>query len=108
MPSETEIEITDQDIAEIEAHFRKYFDCSFTGDGIREALKCVIPRDIQAAQRRGKTTLLVAKLAILSAKFPWRDTGICVLSHTNVAKTEVENLLTAHPTGHNLLRYPHT
>jgi len=73
----------------------------------REALKCINSRDIQAGPGSGKTTVLVAKLAILSTKWTWRDKGICVLSHTNVAKKEVEKRLSFHPTAYDLLAYPH-
>jgi DNA helicase-2/ATP-dependent DNA helicase PcrA len=107
MAAEVEIEITDQDIDEIESYFRKYFDCSFAEKNTRDALKCVNLRDIQAGPGSGKTTVLVAKLAILSNKRLWRDTGICVLSHTNVARKEVETLLASHPTAYRLLSYPH-
>ena len=107
MATEVEIEITDRDIDEVEAHFRRHFDCSFAEKNTREALKCVNSRDIQAGPGSGKTTVLVAKLAILSKKGLRRDTGICVLSHTNVARKEVETRLASHPTAHRLLGYPH-
>jgi len=106
MLTEVEIEITDQDIGEIESYFRKHFNCSFADEESRETLKCINSRDIQAGPGSGKTTLLVAKLAILTTKWTWRDKGICVLSHTNVAKKEVEKRLSLHPTAYDLLGYP--
>jgi DNA helicase II / ATP-dependent DNA helicase PcrA len=97
------IPITIEDIAEI----AQSFDCDFSDTHRQEALQCKICRDIQACPGSGKTTLLVAKLAILSKKWRWKDRGICVLSHTNVARQEVEKRLASHPTAYSLLSYPH-
>lgn len=47
--------------------------------------------DVRACPGSGKTTLLVAKLAILTAKWKARSRGICVLSHTNVARAEIQS-----------------
>jgi len=55
----------------------------------------------------GKTTLLVAKLAILAKKWPHATRGICVLSHTNVAREEIERKLGNTTIGQRLLSYPH-
>ncbi len=107
MLTEVQIKITDQDIDEVELYFRKHFSCSFADEKVRQALKCINSRDIQAGPGSGKTTVLVAKLAVLSTKWTWRDRGICVLSHTNVAKKEVEKRLPFHPTAYDLLDYPH-
>lgn len=63
--------------------------------------------DIQAAPGSGKTTLLGAKLALIAAKWPHSTRGICVLSHTNVAREEIEARLRASPAGERLLSYPH-
>lgn len=52
----------------------------------REIIKCLDSIDIQAFPGSGKTTLLVAKLAILAKKWSFSNKGICVLSHTNVAR----------------------
>ena len=49
--------------------------------------------DVAACPGSGKTTLIVAKLAILARKWPHRSKGICVLSHTNVAREEIERCL---------------
>lgn len=56
----------------------------------RTAIKSLGTRDIVACPGSGKTTALVAKLAILAHR---GVSGICVLSHTNVAKTEIERKL---------------
>ena len=48
---------------------------------------------VQACPGSGKTTTLVAKLAILADRIPNDGRGICVLSHTNVAREEIEKKL---------------
>lgn len=72
-----------------------------------EVLKSNAALDIEACPGSGKTTLLVAKLAILARK--WTDVrmGICVLSHTNVARKEIERRLGNTAEGKRLLSYPH-
>ena len=97
------IEITERDIAEAEGALGVTFD----DEGRREGISCTGTRDIQACPGSGKTTLLVAKLAILARKWTWRDRGICVLSHTNAARHEVEERLLGYPSAHRLLGYPH-
>lgn len=63
--------------------------------------------DVTACPGSGKTTLVVAKLAILARKWKSRTRGICVLSHTNVARREIEERLAGTEVGHLLLGYPH-
>jgi len=63
--------------------------------------------DVQAYPGSGKTTTLIAKLAILAKKWPYTNAGICVLSHTNVAKEEIEDRLGNTEEGGKLLSYPH-
>jgi DNA helicase-2/ATP-dependent DNA helicase PcrA len=63
--------------------------------------------DVQAAPGSGKTTLLGAKLALIADKWPYTRRGVCVLSHTNVARSEIESRLRATPNGAALLSYPH-
>ena len=63
--------------------------------------------DISACPGSGKTTLVVAKLAILAQKWPHRTKGICVLSHTNVAREEIQRRLGRTVVGQRLLGYPH-
>ena len=49
-------------------------------------------RDIKACPGSGKTTVLLAKLSILSNRMPFSDgAGICVLTHTNVAIDEIKS-----------------
>lgn len=64
-------------------------------------------RDINAAPGSGKTTVLAAKLLLLAHKWSYDRRGICVLSHTNVAREEVQKRLAATPGGSRLLAYPH-
>jgi hypothetical protein len=63
--------------------------------------------DVSACPGSGKTTLIVAKLAILALKWPHRTKGICVLSHTNVAREEIQRRLGSTVFGQRLLSYPH-
>lgn len=63
--------------------------------------------DVSACPGSGKTTLIVAKLAILARKWPYRTKGICVLSHTNVAREEIQRRLGSTVIGQRLLGYPH-
>ena len=96
--------ITDDDIAWVE---------SIMGHGIqfdeprRNVIKNLDSVDVQAFPGSGKTTTLVAKLAILAKKWPYSNAGICVLSHTNVAREEIEKRLGNTNEGRKLLSYPH-
>ena len=73
----------------------------------RAFLKCRSTVDVSACPGSGKTTLVVAKLAILARKWPHRTRGICVLSHTNVAREQIESRLGNSVVGQRLLSYPH-
>lgn len=81
--------------------------CDFTSQSQREFLAERSTCDVQAAPGNGKTTLLTAKLALLSRNWTSRQQGVCVISHTNAARTEVEDLLARHPTAARLMSYPH-
>lgn len=63
--------------------------------------------DFEACPGSGKTTLLVAKLAVLAMRWPHRQQGICVLSHTNAARNEISTKLSNSAAGIALTRYPH-
>jgi len=96
-------EITDADIDEV---------CALMGlvdfdAPRREFLKRRTTVDVSACPGSGKTTLIVAKLAILARKWPHRTRGICVLSHTNVARKQIEHRLGRTVVGQSLLSYPH-
>ena len=70
-------------------------------------LKSLETHDIEACPGSGKTTLLVAKLAGLGALWSESRCGLCVLSHTNVARREIEERLGNTAEGQRLLSYPH-
>lgn len=56
-----------------------------------EVIRCNESRDIKACPGSGKTTVLLAKLSILSNRMPFADgSGVCVLTHTNVAIDEIK------------------
>lgn len=76
-------------------------------DPRQQVLKSMEQIDIAACPGSGKTTLLVAKLAILAEKWQYRTRGICVLSHTNAARREIETRLGNTAAGRHLLSYPH-
>jgi len=80
---------------------------SFDDPEQRAFLTCSENAELQAAPGSGKTTLLVAKLCLMAEC--WREPrrGICVLSHTNVARAEVQSRLARQPRGQALLGYPH-
>lgn len=73
----------------------------------RDFLKSDKTLDVEACPGSGKTTLLVAKLAILAKKWIYQTRGICVLSHTNVAREEIAKRLGGTAVGQRLLAYPH-
>lgn len=86
------IEITEEDI--------KYAEKIFLPEGNKfdqkrkKVIKCLESKDIVACPGSGKTTALLAKLAILANKMPLKNNkGICVLTHTNVAIDEITNRL---------------
>ena len=78
--------------------------CDFTDPSQIDFLAKVAPCDVQAAPGNGKTTLLAAKLALLSRNWTSRRRGVCIISHTNAARTEVEELIASHPTAARLMR----
>lgn len=63
--------------------------------------------DVQACPGSGKTTLVGLKLLCLARKWTTSRRGICVLTHTNVARDEILKCISLHPTGHALRSYPH-
>jgi hypothetical protein len=81
--------------------------CDFTGVSQRAFLGSAVSCDVQAAPGNGKTTLLVAKLSLLSRNWLSRSQGVCVISHTNAARLEVEKRLSSHANSSAFLNYPH-
>lgn len=99
-----QIEINDEDIALAESIMEKKVNFNNARISIIKNLDSI---DIQAFPGSGKTTILIAKLAILARKWPYSNSGICVLSHTNVAREEIEERLGNTDIGKKLLMYPH-
>lgn len=81
--------------------------CDFTGESQRVFLGSTVSCNVQAAPGNGKTTLLVAKLSLLSRNWTSRSEGVCVISHTNAARIEVEKRLSSHASSAAFLNYPH-
>lgn len=79
----------------------------FSDDERRKVLLEAGSRDVQAAPGSGKTTLLGVKLVLLAVKWPYTNRGVCVLSHTNVAREEIAGRLRESAVGARLLAYPH-
>lgn len=76
--------------AELDALGQQLGGCDFRGAPQRTFLTASSSCDVQAAPGSGKTTLLVAKLLHLHRRWTNKHSGICVLSHTNAARREVE------------------
>ncbi len=98
------IKITNEDIQWVEGIMggKIHFDSARV-----DVIKNMDSVDIQAFPGSGKTTILVVKLAILARKWPYANSGISVLSHTNVAREEIEERLGSSEVGRKLLSYPH-
>lgn len=73
----------------------------------RAFLRTMATLDVSACPGSGKTTLVVAKLALLAQQWTSRTQGICVLSHTNVGKEEIERRLGGTELGVRVSHYPH-
>lgn len=82
-------------------------DLNFEDDERRAVLLESQCKDINAAPGSGKTTVLAAKLLMLGRKWEAERSGICVLSHTNVARDEIQRRLGTCVEGSRLLAYPH-
>ena len=84
------IDITESDIEYAE---KKLFSEGQNFDDERRAfIKNLEVIDLQAVPGSGKTTALLAKLLILERKLPFtNNSGILVLSHTNVAIDEIKH-----------------
>ena len=63
--------------------------------------------EVFAAPGSGKTTLLILKLLAIARTWSQSSRGILVLSHTNVARSQVDSRLAMHPQASRLLRHPH-
>lgn len=89
-------------------HLKKFVpDLCFDDTERQAALLENDSRDFNAVPGSGKTSLLAAKLLLLAKKWPHSHKGICILSHTNVAREEITFRLTKSKEGTRLLHYPH-
>lgn len=78
--------------------------CCFPEDAIN-VIRCWQSSEIVACPGSGKTTVLLAKLKILAERMPFSNgTGVCVLSHTNVAVNEIKTKLNRY--ADKLMNYP--
>lgn len=94
------IHITPQDVERVAGLMGKDFS-----DPERMAvIQCLDSCDVQAGPGSGKTTTVVAKLLIMAEKLRGTNQGICILSHTNAARIEIEKTLGAYTA--ILFRYP--
>ncbi|HIF9104798.1 TPA: UvrD-helicase domain-containing protein [Photobacterium damselae] len=94
------IDISSEDINAVESTLGLTFD---------ETRRRIITTydDVQACPGSGKTTIVAAKLMILAKKWEPSNQGICVLTHTNVAKEEIIERLSTNSDGQKLLSFPH-
>ena len=99
-----DLTLTDEGIAELGAALG---GCEFVAEVHRQFLERSDDCDVQAAPGSGKTTLLVAKLDLLARRWQRPLSGVCVLSHTNAARYEVEHRLHDRDAAAKLLSYPH-
>lgn len=104
MPQLFEGFITREDIAVVAASEQLILDDERIS--VLEAMRSI---DVQACPGSGKTTLIATKLILLAKNWPFQDQGVCVLSHTNVAKDEIIERLKSSNTieAQRLLNYPH-
>ncbi|GAA4129532.1 UvrD-helicase domain-containing protein [Aminobacter aganoensis] len=64
-------------------------------------------QNVHACPGAGKTTVIGLKLILLAEKWSALHQGICVLTHTNIAKNEILERIGTDPAGRALLSYPH-
>jgi DNA helicase-2/ATP-dependent DNA helicase PcrA len=82
-------------------------DLDFSDAERQAALQENASRDFNAVPGSGKTSLIAAKLLLLAHKWPHANKGVCILSHTNVAREEIVRRLARTDEGARLLTYPH-
>lgn len=98
------VDLSSDDLLELATLVR---DLNFDDTERRDALLENGSRDFNAVPGGGKTSLLASKLLLLAKKWPHTRRGICILSHTNVARDEIARRLAATAEGAQLLSYPH-
>lgn len=80
--------------------------CNFGGPSCRRFIEHAGTCDVQAAPGSGKTTLLAAKLLLLNRRWDDASRGVCIISHTNAARREVEQRVAAAEAA-QMLGHPH-
>lgn len=98
------VRIEDSDLENLKAQFP---DLNFSDPEREAVLLHMESLEVQAAPGSGKTTLLAAKLALIASKWPYSRRGVAIVSHTNVARAEIERRLLQSAEGRKLLEYPH-
>ena len=95
--------ITDEDIQRVEQMLLpvgQQFD-----QQRRDIIRCQHSVDVNACPGSGKTTVMLAKLLLLTKQMPLKNNqGICVLTHTNVGINEIKEKLGLSDTA--LFKYP--
>lgn len=88
----TILEIDDKEL-EIVENILLEKGCHFANDA-KEVIRYWKAVDVAACPGSGKTTVLLAKLKLLADRMPLKKgSGVCVLSHTNVAVNEIKTKL---------------
>ena len=88
----TILEIDDKEL-EIVENILLEKGCHFANDA-KEVIRYWKYVDVAACPGSGKTTVLLAKLKLLADRMPLKKgSGVCVLSHTNVAVNEIKTKL---------------
>ncbi|CFX24702.1 protein of unknown function [Candidatus Filomicrobium marinum] len=104
MPLPSLADVTEEEIAEL-AISAGGLDLSHPVR--RQFLTEMGSKDVQAAPGAGKTTLLGLKLRLIGRRWNPAMSAVAVVTHTNVAKREIQDQLKDHPEAECLLRYPH-
>lgn len=103
--------ISDEDIRFLEREEELFFPTNedYPKSDRQKILKSMTSIDVQACPGSGKTTLIAAKLILLARKWSLQHQGICVISHTNIAKNEIINRLKNSKIieARRLIGYPH-
>lgn len=94
--TDTEIEVVEKLLLPENCHF---------ADDAKEVIRYWKSTDVSACPGSGKTTVLLAKLKLIADRMPLENgTGICVLSHTNVAVNEIKSKLAEY--ADKIISYP--
>ncbi|AFU97812.1 UvrD-helicase domain-containing protein [Simiduia agarivorans] len=104
----SELGITDNDIDEFLLDYNQRLSDPLMALEFDEVRRAIIKSwdDVQACPGSGKTTIVAAKLLILEKKLRSAGLGVCVLTHTNVARNEIIARIETYPSGFRLTQYP--